>query len=214
MMLTSVKWNIILGFVVTILLFIVGVLFKKIFRKGSKPLAESVNLSVTVEQIKEIAKLAAIECVVQVVVDKKEPLRFGREKKGVFGAKGKALVGCDLLKSTIREQDGRLKIELPQPEILSLELQNYKTYIAEKLSEEERDYLLNEALKQMREAIFTEDVKRRARRAVEFIIGQFLLRSSTESDIKFIEQEAAKILPLSEKKNEVASQVVQQENNK
>jgi len=214
MMLTSVKWNIILGFVVAILLFIVGILFKKIFRKGGKPLTESVNLSVTIEQIKEIAQLAAIQCVVQVVAGKREPLRFGREKRGVFVAKGKVLVGCDLLKSTIRKQDGRLKIELPQPEILSSELQSWDTYIAQRLSDKERDYLLKDALSQIREEALTQDVKYRARRAVEVIIGQFLLRTGTGSDIRFIEQETVKTLPPSEKKNEAAPRVVQQENNK
>ena len=119
-----------------LLLFALAVLVGRVVARGSSALDRltggrtSVNQAVLVEQTRAVARLVTTETGVRDVVVY-ENRRLGSTKRSLVVVTGRVLTGFDLDRGTevtLDQPSRRIRVTLPEPEVLAVEITELKTY--------------------------------------------------------------------------------------
>lgn len=156
-----------------LLLFALAVLVGRVVSRGSSALDRltggrtSVNQAVLVEQTRAVARLVTTETGVRDVVVY-ENRRLGSTKRSLVVVTGKVLTGFDLDRGTevtVDQPSRRIRITLPDPEVLAVEITELRTY-------DEQSGLWNPFRPSDRDSIFAQARRQLVRAAGEIELAQ------------------------------------------
>ena len=147
-------------------------------RFSIQPNNTTVNNSVIVDRVQKVAKLVSSETTLRDVVIY-EDTWYGSTKRSLVVVTGKVLAGINLdIGSSVQidEKAKRITIELPQPQILGIEITEMKTYDEQRglwnpFNAADRDALFQNAREQLektsRDLKITETTRESARELLE-----------------------------------------------
>jgi hypothetical protein len=171
---------IIAGIIIAVGVTLLGVTWL-ISRISLQPNTTTVNHSVVVERVQKVAKLVSSETTLRDVVIY-EDTWYGSTKRSLVVVTGKVLAGINLDSGNsvqIDEKAKRITINLPQPQILGIEITEMKTYDEQRglwnpFNAADRDALFQNAREQLEKTSHELNITETARQSArELLEGMF-----------------------------------------
>ena len=182
----------------TALLFGVAVIVGRGVARGTAPLRRfaagetTVSQSVVVEQTKAVARLVTSETMLRDVVTY-ENRRLGSTKRSLVVVTGKVLTGFDLdrgTKVTVDHPGRRIRITLPPPSVMGVEITALKTYDEQRglwnpFTPSDRDTIFSLARRQLVEAAGEAELARHAEESARRLLEATVRAEGFTTEVTF-----------------------------